>query len=66
MHQPIYYPYESVVETIDQNRYPFSILDVFNSRQGPYVSWPIDSMQAIENANFAHCGAQVYMLIAIN
>lgn len=64
LHQPIYYPYESVVETIQENRfgygpYGFSLLDVFTSRVGPYTGWPVDAVQAAQQAGLGHCGAQV-------
>ncbi|MFN0203325.1 MAG: hypothetical protein ACKVTZ_17490, partial [Bacteroidia bacterium] len=32
MHQPIYYPYENVVATHQNNRYPFSVWDIFATR----------------------------------
>lgn len=59
MHQPIYYPYESVVTTIDNNRFSYSLLDIFNSRSGPYTSWPIDAIQTAVSGGLNHCGAQV-------
>jgi len=59
MHQPIYFPYESVIETIKKDRFPYSLLDIFNSRSGPYTSWPIDAITTAAKANLPHCGAQV-------
>lgn len=59
LHQPIYYPYESVVETIKNNRFDFSVLDVFTSREGPYNTWPVDSIQAAVAASLPHCGAGI-------
>ncbi len=59
MHQPIYWPYESVVQTHLSNRYPFSIFDIFNQRVGPYTSWPRNAVQRGINAGMPHFGAQV-------
>lgn len=59
MHQPIYWPGESVVQTINSNRYPFSVADVFNSRTGPYTSWPNNAVRNGHNARLANFGASV-------
>lgn len=59
MHQPIYYPYESVVATHQNNRYPFSVWDIFTQRYGPYTNWPKDAVQMGINANLPNFGAQV-------
>lgn len=59
MHQPIYWPYENVVQTHIANRYPFSIFDIFNQRVGPYTSWPRNAVQRGINANMPHFGSQV-------
>ncbi len=59
MHQPIYWPYESVVQTHNNNRYPFSIFDIFNQRVGPYTSWPKNAVQRGINAGMPHFGSQV-------
>ncbi|CAG0987283.1 Alpha-amylase [Anaerolineae bacterium] len=59
MHQPIYWPYESVVTTINNNRYPFSVLNVFNDRTGPYNDWPKNAVQSGINAGLGNFGAQV-------
>lgn len=59
MHQPIYWPYENVVQTHFANRYPFSIFDIFNQRVGPYTSWPRNAVQRGINANMPHFGSQV-------
>ena len=63
MHQPIYWPYESVVQTEINNRYSFSVFDIFNQRTGPYTSWAKDAVQMGINANFQHFGAQEYIII---
>ncbi|MBW7872713.1 MAG: T9SS type A sorting domain-containing protein [Ignavibacteriales bacterium] len=59
MHQPIYWPYESVVQTDANGRFPFSVTDIHNQRLGPYNSWPKNAVQKGINANMPHFGAQV-------
>ncbi len=59
MHQPIYWPYESIIQTEQNNRYPFSVVDIHNQRTGPYTSWPKNAVQKGINANLPHFGAQV-------
>jgi hypothetical protein len=59
MHQPIYWPYENIIQTEQNNRYPFSVIDIHNQRFGPYTSWPKNAVQKGINANFPHFGAQV-------
>ncbi len=59
MHQPIYWPYESIIQTEQNNRYPFSVIDIHNQRRGPYTSWPKNAVQKGINANLPHFGAQV-------
>lgn len=59
MHQPIYWPYETVIETQNQNRYSFNVIDVFRQRVGPYTTWPIDAVETGINANLPHLGVQV-------
>lgn len=59
MHQPIYWPYESLIQTEQNNRYPFSVVDIHNQRRGPYTSWPKNAVQKGINANLPHFGAQV-------
>ena len=59
MHQPIYWPYESVVQTELNARYPYSIFDIFNQRVGPYTTWPGSAVQQGISAGFPHFGAQV-------
>lgn len=59
MHQPIYWPYESIIQTESNNRYPFSVIDVHNQRTGPYTSWPKNAVQKLINANLPNAGAQV-------
>jgi len=57
MHQPIYYPYESILQTQANNRYSFSVVDVHNSRFGPYNAWPRDAIQL--GLGLPNLGAQV-------
>ncbi len=57
MHQPIYYPYESIIDTDAAQRFSFSVIDVHNQRFGPYTTWPRDAVQA--GLGLAHLGAQV-------
>lgn len=59
MHQPIYYPYESVVATNNANRFSFSLNHVHTSRSGPYTHWPRNSVMMGVNAGMQHFGAQV-------
>ena len=58
MHQPIYRPGETVVQTEASGVFSFSLFnDVHNPRFGPYTSWP-DNAVASGQA-LAHLGAQV-------
>ncbi len=59
MHQPIYWPYESVVATDANQRYGYSVTDIHNQRLGPYTSWPKDAVSAGVAAGMPHFGAQV-------
>ena len=62
MHQPIYWPYESIVQTEGSGAYGFSVIDVHHQRSGPYTDWPI---HAVESGMYAssptrdHFGVQV-------
>jgi len=38
MHQPIYWPYETVVQTDQNHRYSYSVVDIHNQRTGPYTT----------------------------
>jgi len=57
MHQPIYWPYESVVVSEQSARMPFSLYQVHLDRSGPYTSWPRDAIDACRS--LPYCGAQV-------
>ena len=57
MHQPIYHPYETPIQTDAAGRFSFSVVDVHNQRFGPYTSWPRD---AVAKGDFMpHFGAHV-------
>lgn len=59
MHQPIYWPYKNIIQTEQNNRYPFSVIDIHNQRTGPYTSWPKNAILKGINANLGNFGAQV-------
>lgn len=59
MHQPVYYPGEDVIQSAAANHYSFNLLDVFNSRYGPYTVWPASAVTKGINAGLGHLGAQV-------
>ncbi len=57
MHQPVYWPGETVNQTINANRYPFSVQQIFSDRTGPYTDWPKNAVQ--KGLSLPHFGAQV-------
>ncbi len=59
MHQPIYMPYENVIQTHNSNVYSYSLFDVFFSRTGPYTDWPKNAVQKGITAGLPNFGAQV-------
>ncbi|HNX51560.1 MAG TPA: hypothetical protein PKL08_15430, partial [Thermoanaerobaculaceae bacterium] len=59
MHQPIYWPYESILATEAAGRYGYSVVDIHNQRVGPYTAWPRDAVQKGITAGMGHFGAQV-------
>jgi hypothetical protein len=59
MHQPVYYPYESVGATDGAGRYNFSVAGVHNERTGPYTSWPKNAVQQGADRGLPHAGVQV-------
>jgi glycosidase/endonuclease/exonuclease/phosphatase family metal-dependent hydrolase len=59
MHQPIYYPGESLTQTDGAGRYGFSPVGVHFDRTGPYTTWPMDAVQNAANAGLEHAAAQV-------
>ncbi len=59
MHQPLYWPGETILETEANNYYPYSVFDIHNSRTGPYTNWPKIAVQKGIDANLPHAGASV-------
>ncbi len=59
MHQPIYMPYETIMQTQSSGAYSFSLYDVFTSRYGCYTDWPKNAVQKGIDAGLPHLGAQV-------
>ena len=59
MHQPVYYPYESVGATDGAGRFNFSVAGVHNERTGPYTSWPKNAVQQGADRGMPHAGVQV-------
>ncbi len=59
MHQPIYWPYESIVQTeqTHQGEMGYSVYDIHYQRSGPYTTWPRDAISA--GSGMPHLGAQV-------
>lgn len=58
MHQPIYTPGETVIETHNSGSLSYNLLDVFTSRTGAYTSWPTGAVKKLEAAGLPG-GAQV-------
>jgi hypothetical protein len=60
MHQPVYFPYESVNATDANGRYNFSVAGVHGERAGNYTTWPKEAVEQGHNrAGLEHSGAQV-------
>jgi len=59
MHQPIYWPYETVVQTDANARYGYSVRDIHDQRTGPYTTWPWNAVQKGVAAGLPHFGTQV-------
>ena len=59
MHQPIYFPGETLTETDRAGHYSYSIKKIHTDRTGPYTNWPADAVQKGIDANLGHLGAQV-------
>ena len=57
MHQPVYYPGETIAQTNAAGHFSFSVADVHNQRFGPYTSWPKNAIDA--GSSLPHLGAQV-------
>lgn len=58
MHQPIYTPGETVLETHASGSLSYDLLDVFTSRYGAYTNWPADAVKKLIAAGLPG-GAQV-------
>lgn len=58
MHQPIYTPGETVLETHESGSLSYNLLDVFTSRTGAYTSWPSQAVNKLISAGLPG-GAQV-------
>jgi hypothetical protein len=59
MHQPVYRPGETVLQTDGSGRYSYSVIDIHNSRTGPYTTWPSDAINKGIAAGLPHLGASV-------
>ena len=60
MHQPNYYPYNSVDDIDSWGLFNFNIRnEVFNPRTGPYGEWVKNAVQASHDRNMPHAGVQV-------
>lgn len=57
MHQPIYQPGESVVQSQNSNVFSYDLYEIFNSRSGPYTSWPANAVNKM--LSMPNAGAQV-------
>lgn len=58
MHQPIYTPGETVMETHQGGSLSYDLLDVFTSRTGAYTNWPAQAVDKLIAAGLPG-GAQV-------
>lgn len=45
MHQPIYFPYESVTQTDNANRFIYSVRGIHDERFGNYGDWAKNAVQ---------------------
>ena len=57
MHQPIYFPYESVNQTDNAGRFNFSVRGVHDARTGAYGEWPKNAVQ--QGTDIPNSGVQV-------
>lgn len=58
MHQPLYTPGETVIETHNSGSLSYDLIDVFTSRTGAYTNWPSQAVNKLIDANLPG-GAQV-------
>jgi hypothetical protein len=62
MHQPNYYPYNTVDDIDSWGLFNFNIRSqVFDPRMGPYGEWVKNAVQAAHDRNMPHAGVQVSM-----
>ena len=59
MHQPIYWPYENIIDTNNKGVYSYDLLHIMFSRSGPYTSWPYNAVNSMATNGLPHGGAQV-------
>jgi hypothetical protein len=59
MHQPVYFPYESVTDTDNNNRFVYSVRGIHDERSGNYGDWPKNAVQQGADRNMPHAGVQV-------
>jgi len=57
MHQPIYYPYQTVNQTDSANLFNFSVRGVHDARTGAYGEWPKNAVQ--QGTDIPNSGVQV-------
>jgi len=59
MHQPVYYPGETVLQTEAAAHFTFSVENVHTDRKGPYPTWLKDALQNLVKANLPHAGTHL-------
>lgn len=59
MHQPHYYPGETIRQSDAAHRYSYRIEDIFNQRIGPYTTWPRNAIKTAMGAGLPFAGASV-------
>ncbi len=59
MHQPIYYPGETVAQTEAAHHFSYSVQQVHADRVGPYTTWPASAVNKLVQAGLSHGGTQV-------
>ena len=59
LHQPVYWPYETVAQTAARGAYAFDVAEVHRQRAGAYTAWPMDAVRAGMDAGLGSLGAQV-------
>lgn len=59
MHQPVYFPYESVNDTDNNNRFVYSVKGIHDERFGNYTDWPKNAVQQGADRGLPNAGVQV-------